>query len=175
MKKFAAFALCAILIPLALSAQAPAIYESVTANYRVYSEVSEKHAEETGLTPPEVCLSWSHQRENNTVGYVSMAERSDWIKNNLSTATRNALSREQMTAIEGDGTDENPGINSNNRLIWGQVFFWPEARLLGHARDVLWNDTQVFETIKDYERFKAAVADLYNVWKETAVDLPLKL
>jgi alcohol dehydrogenase (NADP+) len=134
-----------------------------------------KIAEETGLTPPEVCLSWSHQRENNSIGYVSMAERSDWIKNNLSTATRNALSREQMTAIEGNGTDENPGINSNNRLIWGQVFFWPEARLLGHARDVLWNDTQVFETIKDYERFKAAVADLYNVWKETAVDLPLRL
>jgi diketogulonate reductase-like aldo/keto reductase len=132
-------------------------------------------AEETGLTPPEVCLSWSHQRENNKVGYVSMAERSDWIRNNLSTATRNALSREQMAAIEGDGTDQNPGINSNNRLIWGQVFFWPEARLLGHARDVLWNDTQVFETVKDYKRFKAAVADLYSTWKETASDLPLSL
>jgi diketogulonate reductase-like aldo/keto reductase len=132
-------------------------------------------AEETGLTPPEVCLSWSHQRENNQVGYVSMAERSDWIRNNLSSSTRNALSREQMIAIEGDGTDQNPGINSNNRLIWGQVFFWPEARILGHARDVLWNDTQVFETSKEYERFKAAVADLYGTWKETAVDLPLRL
>jgi alcohol dehydrogenase (NADP+) len=134
-----------------------------------------KIAEETGLTPPEVCLSWAHQRENNQVGYVSMAERSDWIRNNLSTATRNALSLEQMAAIDGDGTDQNPGINSNNRLIWGQVFFWPEARLLGHARDVLWNDSQVFETIKNYEKFKSIVADLYNTWKETAVDLPLSL
>jgi diketogulonate reductase-like aldo/keto reductase len=134
-----------------------------------------KIAEEAGLTPPEVCLSWSHQRENNKVGYVSMAERTDWIKNNLSTSTRNALSPEQMAAIEGDGTDQNPGINSNNRLIWGQVFFWPEARLLGHARDVLWNDTQVFESVRDYEKFKAAVADLYGTWKETAIDLPLSL
>jgi diketogulonate reductase-like aldo/keto reductase len=134
-----------------------------------------KIAEETGLTPPEVCLSWSHQRENNQVGYVSMAERSDWIRNNLSTSTRNALSTEQMAAIEGDRTDHNPGIDSNNRLIWGQVFFWPEARLLGHARDVLWNDTQVFETLKDYEKFKAAVTDLYSTWKETAVDLTLSL
>lgn len=134
-----------------------------------------KIAEETGLTPPELCLSWSHQRENNKVGYVSMAERSDWIRNNLSTSTRNALSPEQMAAIEGDGTDQNPGINSNNRLIWGQVFFWPEARLLGHERDVLWNDSQVFESVRDYEKFKAAVADLYGTWKETAVDLPLRL
>ncbi len=131
-------------------------------------------AKENGMTPPAVCLSWSHQRENSKVGYVSMAERSEWIKSNLETATKNSLSDLQMITISGDGTNENPGINANNRLIWGQVFFWPEAQLLGHDRDVLWNDTQVFETFADYNRFKKAVGRFYQAWKETAVDLPLK-
>jgi hypothetical protein len=102
-----------------------------------------------------------------------MAERSEWIKNNLVAATRNTLSREDMIAIEGDGTDEYPGIDANNRLIWGQVFFWPEARILGHPRDVLWNDTQVFETIGDYERFSKAAREFFNIWKDTSVDLSL--
>ncbi|MFO7935676.1 MAG: aldo/keto reductase [Bacteroidales bacterium] len=136
--------------------------------------VIQKIAGESGMTPPNVCLSWAHQRENGKVGYVSMAERSEWIKNNLMTATRDALSREQMQSIEGDGTDKNPGIDANNRLIWGQVFFWPEARLLGHARDVLWNDTQIFETMEDYKRFKKATAEFFRVWKATTVDLPLQ-
>ncbi len=131
-------------------------------------------AKETGMTPPEVCLAWAHQRENNHVGYVSMAEKSEWIKSNLEASTKNALNLEQMIAIEGDGSDENPGINSNNRLIWGQVFFWPEARLLGHERDVLWNDTQIFETRADYARFSKEVGDFYKVWKDTAVDLQIK-
>jgi alcohol dehydrogenase (NADP+) len=135
--------------------------------------VIQQVAKETGLTPPGVCLAWAHQRENNRVGYVSMAERSEWIKNNLEAATRNTLSDGQMLAIEGDGTDEHPGINTNNRLIWGQVFFWPEARVLGHDRDVLWNDTQNFETKADYARFSKAVDEFYRVWKETAVDLPI--
>ena len=137
--------------------------------------VIQKIAQETGMTPPQVCLSWAHQRENAKVGYVSMAERSDWIKSNLETATKNALSQEQLMAIDGDGSDENPGINSNNRLIWGQVFFWPEARTLGHARDVLWNDTQVFETAQDYDTFKQAHQKFYEVWKNTSVDFPIGL
>jgi len=137
-------------------------------------QVIQHITKETGMTPPEVCLAWAHQRENNNVGYVSMAERSEWIKSNLEASTKNALSLEQMIAIEGDGSDENPGINSNNRLIWGQVFFWPEARLLGHDRDVLWNDTQIFETRADYDRFSKAAGDFYNVWKDTAVDLKIK-
>ncbi len=131
-------------------------------------------AEETGLTPPQVCLAWAHQRENNKVGYVSMAERSEWIKTNLEAATENILSKEQYEDIDGDGTEENPGINTNNRLIWGQVFFWPEARLLGHDRDVLWNDNQVFENRADYDRFRKAVGEFHQVWKNTAVDLPIK-
>ncbi len=108
------------------------------------------------------------------VGYVSMAERSLWIKANLETAVNNTLSKEQMIAIEGNGTNENPGINTNNRLIWGQVFFWPEARVLDHDRDVLWNDTQVFETKADYAGFSAAVGEFYKVWKDTADDLQIK-
>lgn len=136
--------------------------------------VIQKIAKETGMTPPQVCLAWAHQREENRVGYVSMAERSDWIKLNLEAAIKNTLSKEQFEAIDGDGSEENPGINSNNRLIWGQVFFWPEARLLGHDRDVLWNDTQIFETKLDYDKFKKAAEDFYKVWKKTAVDLYLK-
>jgi alcohol dehydrogenase (NADP+) len=136
--------------------------------------VIQQIAKETGMTPPAVCLAWAHQRENNSVGYVSMAERSEWIKSNLEAATMNALSTEQMVAIEGNGTDEKPGINTNNRLIWGQVFFWPEARVLGHDRDVLWDDRQIFESKSDYARFRKAVGEFYKVWKETVVDLPVK-
>ena len=138
-------------------------------------QVIRKIAKETGLTPPQACLAWAHQRENHGVGYVSMAERSDWIKSNLETATSDLLNKEHFEAIDGDGTDENPGINANNRLIWGQVFFWPEARVLGHDRDMLWNDTQIFETRGDYEWFRKALGEFYRVWKDTAVDLPVRL
>ena len=134
--------------------------------------VIQRIAQETGLTPPQVCLAWAHQRENHGVGYVSMAERSEWIKSNLETATEDLLNKEQFEAIDGDGTEEHPGINSNNRLIWGQVFLWPEARLLGHPRYVLWDDKQIFETRADYQRFKKAVGDFYEVWQNAAVDLP---
>lgn len=130
-------------------------------------------AKDTGMTPAEVCLAWAHQRENGALGYVTMASRSEYIKSNLKAATKSVLSEEQYLAINGDGTNENPGINANNRLIWGQVFFWPEARVLGHDRDVLWNDTQVFETNADYDKFRNAVREFYNVWRETAIDLPL--
>ena len=131
-------------------------------------------AGETGMTPPEVCLSWAHQREQNNVGYVAMAERSEWIKSYLACATKEALSNNQYIKINGDGSDENLGINTNNRLIWGQVFFWPEARLLGHDRDLLWNDVQIFETELDYHKFSQAAVKFYEIWKETAVDLRIK-
>ena len=131
-------------------------------------------AGETGMTPPEVCLSWAHQREQNNVGYVAMAERSEWIKSNLACATKEALSNNQYIKINGDGSDENLGINTNNRLIWGQVFFWPEARLFGHDRDMLWNDVQIFETELDYHKFSQAAVKFYEIWKETAVDLRIK-
>lgn len=129
---------------------------------------------ETGLTPPQICLAWAHQRENYGVGYVSMAERSEWIKSNLETATKDLLGKEHFEAIDGDGTEDNPGINANNRLIWGQVFLWPEARVTNHERYALWDDCQIFETRKDYDRFKKAVAEFYKEWKATAVDLPVK-
>jgi diketogulonate reductase-like aldo/keto reductase len=136
--------------------------------------VIQKIASENNMTAAQVCLSWAHQREKSRTGYVSMAERSEWIRSNLETATKNSLSKEQFEAIDGDGTETNPGINANNRLIWGQVFFWPEARLLGHDRDALWNDIQIFETRADYEKFKKAAGDFYKVWKETVVDLQLR-
>ncbi|MEM8565739.1 MAG: aldo/keto reductase [Bacteroidota bacterium] len=132
-------------------------------------EVIKQIANETGLTPPRVCLSWAHQRENSQVGYVSMAEKSEWIKSNLTASTTNGLSSKHLSLIEGDASNGTPGIDANNRLIWGQVFFWPEAKLFGHARDVLWNDTQVFETLTDYQRFQKGASEFYKIWEETAV------
>jgi hypothetical protein len=58
-----------------------------------------------------------------------------------------------MLRISGDSSAEHPGIEANNRLIWGQVFLWPEAN--GDWR-VLWDDSQVFESQDDYARFKAS-------------------
>jgi hypothetical protein len=40
---------------------------------------------------------------------------------------------------------------------------------------MLWNDTQIFETRSDYQRFREALARFYQVWKDTAVDLPVRL
>ena len=88
-----------------------------------------------------------------TGGFVAMATRSDWILDNLTCATEELLSPEQMLLLSGDDTTEHPGIDANNRLIWGQVFLWPEAA--GDWR-VLWNDSQVFETHADYAAYKAA-------------------
>lgn len=136
--------------------------------------VIQKIANQTGLTPPQVCLAWAHQREGKNVGYVSMAERSEWMVSNLATATKDLLSKDLFELIDGDGSLDNPGIDANNRLIWGQVFFWPEANLLGHQRDVLWNDTQIFETLEDYQRFRNAAQQFYSKWKESAVDLKLQ-
>ena len=126
-------------------------------------------AKEAGITPAQVCLNWAYQRENKTGGYVAMATRTDWILENLQAATKDMLTPAQMLKISGDGTDENPGIDANNRLIWGQVFLWPEA--LGDWR-ILWNDSQVFEKRADYGRFKESFGEYYKVWQETAVSVP---
>jgi hypothetical protein len=88
---------------------------------------------------------------------------------NLSAATKELLTPNQMLAISGDDTPEHPGIDANNRLIWGQVFLWPEA--LGDWR-VLWNDSQVFETRAGYEKFKKSFDAHYKIWQETAVCVP---
>jgi len=93
-----------------------------------------------------------------------MATRSDWIKDNLMNAVKDLLTPAQMLRISGDGTPAHPGIDANNRLIWGQVFLWPEAD--GDWR-VLWNDSQVFETRANYARFKAAYVKYDEVKKAT--------
>jgi alcohol dehydrogenase (NADP+) len=126
-------------------------------------------AKEAGIAPALVCLNWAYQRENKSGGYVAMATRSDWMVDNLKAATADILTPEQMLRISGDGTDENPGIDANNRLIWGQVFLWPEA--LGDWR-VLWNDSQVFETRAGYDKFKKSFNDHYKVWQETSINAP---
>lgn len=108
-------------------------------------------AREAGMSPARVCLAWANQREGKSAGYVAMATRSDWILDNLLAATGDDLSQEQMLRISGDGSEDNPGINKNNRLILGQVFLWPEA---DEDWRVLWNDSQVFETPDSYQAFK---------------------
>jgi len=123
-------------------------------------------AAELGVSPARVCLNWAHQRENKSGGFVAMATRSDWILQNLTAATEELLTPEQMLRISGDGTPDSPGIDANNRLIWGQVFLWPEAD--GDWR-VLWNDSQVFETRADYGKFKASWQAHHEVWQETTV------
>lgn len=126
-------------------------------------------AAEAGITLAQVCLGWASQREGGTGGFVAMATRSDWILENLMVATKDLLTAEQMLRISGDDTPENPGICANNRLIWGQVFLWPEA--LGDWR-VLWDDSQVFKTRAGYAKFKESFQRHYEVWKETAVSAP---
>lgn len=108
-------------------------------------------AAELDVSPARVALSWAAQRENCSGGYVAMATASVRIAENLHAASEELLSPEQLLRISGDGTDQHPGIDANNRLIWGQVFLWPEAD--GDWR-VLWDDSQVFETRADYARFK---------------------
>jgi diketogulonate reductase-like aldo/keto reductase len=121
-------------------------------------------ARELGVAPARVCLNWACQRENKSGGYVAMATRSDWILENLKAAAEDLLTPEQMLRISGDATPQHPGIDANNRLIWGQVFLWPEAD--GDWR-VLWNDSQVFETRANYKKFKAAWRACNKVQLET--------
>jgi len=121
-------------------------------------------AAELGVSPARVSLSWAIQRENKSGGFVAMATRSDWIVENLRAASEDLLSDEQLLRISGDGSEANPGIDANNRLIWGQVFLWPEAD--GDWR-ILWDDSQVFKTRDDYQKFKAAFNEYDKVKKET--------
>ncbi len=129
-------------------------------------------ARENGISAARVALNWAVQRENKSGGFVAMSTKSAWIVENLKAATEDVLTPAQMLLISGDDSSEYPGIDVNNRLIWGQVFLWPEA--LGDWR-VLWNDTQVFETRARYEKFKRSFHTHYSIWKETAVGLPADL
>jgi diketogulonate reductase-like aldo/keto reductase len=126
-------------------------------------------ATENGISPAMVCLNWAILRENKSGGFVAMSTKSRNILDNIIAATKTLLTPKQMVEISGDDTLEHPGIDANNRLIWGQVFLWPEA--LGDWR-VLWNDTQVFESWDGYKKFKKSFENHYRVWKETAVGLP---
>lgn len=66
--------------------------------------VIQQIAAELGVAPPRVCLGWATQRENKSGGFVAMATRSDWIKDNLMNAVEDLLTPEQMLRISGDGT-----------------------------------------------------------------------
>lgn len=123
-------------------------------------------AEELGVTAGQVCLAWAAQRMNHSGGFVAMSTKSSRMRENLLAATTDLLSDEQMRRISGDGTDANPGIDANNRLIWGQVFLWPEAD--GDWR-VLWDDSQVFETRAGYAKFKQAFNAYEAIKLETTV------
>ena len=125
-------------------------------------------AEELGVSPGRVCLNWAVQRMNKSGGFVAMTTKSSRMRENLLAATEDLLSDEQLLRISGDGTEENPGIDANNRLIWGQVFLWPEAN--GDWR-VLWDDSQVFETRDNYKRFKEAFNAFDVVRNETTVSV----
>ena len=125
-------------------------------------------AKELGVAPPKVCLAWAAQRENKRGGFVAMATRSDWIRDNLSGAVDDLLTPEQMLRLSGDGSPEHPGIDANNRLIRGQVFLWPEAD--GDWR-VLWDDSQVFETREAYARFKKGFVSFEDVRRNTVAAL----
>lgn len=124
-------------------------------------------ANELGVSSARVCLSWAAQRMNASGGYVVMATQSDRIRENLLAATTELLSKDQLARLCGD--DEQPGIDANNRLIWGQVFLWPEAD--GDWR-ILWNDSQVFKTRADYAKFKEAFNAFEAVRNATVVPVP---
>jgi diketogulonate reductase-like aldo/keto reductase len=123
-------------------------------------------AKECGVAPARIAVSWAAQRENKSGGYVAMATRSDWMLDNLKASAENLLSPEQLLRICGDDTPEHPGIDANNRLIWGQVFLWPEAD--GDWR-ILWNDSQVFETRANYAKFKISWEAHHKVQQATTV------
>jgi diketogulonate reductase-like aldo/keto reductase len=121
-------------------------------------------AGEQGISPGEVCLAWAAQRDNSSGGFVAMSTNPGRIRSNLKCAIENYLTPEQVLRLSGDGTPDNPGIDANNRLIWGQVFLWDEG---GRDWRVLWNDSQVFETRENYQRFKKSWSAHHNVQFET--------
>lgn len=121
-------------------------------------------AEELGISPGEVCLAWAVQRENNSGGFVAMSTNPGRIRSNLKCAIEDYLTPSHILQLSGDGTEENPGIDANNRLIWGQVFLWDEG---DSDWRVLWNDSQVFETRENYQRFKKAWSEFNKCKIET--------
>ncbi len=123
-------------------------------------------ADELGVSAGRVCLSWAYQRENKSGGYVVMSTDSTRIFENLLAATEDLLNAEQILRLSGSGTEGNGGIDANNRLIWGQVFLWPEAN--GDWRK-LWDDSQVFETWNSYQQFKESWESHQRVVKKTVV------
>ncbi len=123
-----------------------------------------ENANELGISPSKVCLAWAIQRENKSGGFVAMTTKPDRMYDNLEIATMDFLSSDQLLRISGDDTVEHPGIDANNRLIWGQVFLWPEAN--GDWR-ILWDDSQVFHSREAYLRFKKAWNDYQTVVNET--------
>ncbi|HYW79679.1 MAG TPA: aldo/keto reductase, partial [Thermoguttaceae bacterium] len=68
----------------------------------MFDPVIQQIAAEAGVSLARVCLSWAHQRENKSGGFVAMATRSDWILENLRAATEDLLSPDQMLRISGD-------------------------------------------------------------------------
>jgi hypothetical protein len=106
------------------------------------------------VSPARIALSWAAQRENGSGGYVAMSTTPKRIHENLLAATDDLLSSEQLLRISGDGSEGNPGIDMDNRLIWGQVFLWPETK---GDWQVLWNDSQVFESRSEYDQFKLSL------------------
>lgn len=70
-------------------------------------------AEKRGCHPAEICLAWAIQKGHTPIPFASK-ERN--IDKNLSVADRIRLSEEEMKIMEGLDTD--------NRLIKGQVFLW---------------------------------------------------
>ena len=121
-------------------------------------------AAELGVSPAQVALSWAVQRRSKSGGFVAMSTHSDRIVANLKSATKDLLTPEHLLAISGDGTPNNPGIDADNRLIWGQVFLWPAAE--GDWR-VLWNDSQVFETHDAFQKYNAAWKGFHEIKLET--------
>ncbi len=115
-------------------------------------------AAEAGISPAQVALAWAAQRMNHSGGYVVMTTQSGRMWENLIPATKDLLSAKQVARIDA--------IDANNRLIWGQVFLWPEAD--GDWR-VLWDDSQVFAKTADYAKFKKAFDAFMAVKKETTV------
>lgn len=125
-------------------------------------------AESLGVSAAAVCLSWAIQRENMSGGLVVMSTQPERIRSNLQYACAKLLSDEHLLLISGDGSPQHPGIDANNRLIWGQVFLWEEA---DEDWRVLWNDSQVFETRDNYLNFKKAWAEYQSIKAKTTYPL----
>jgi len=115
-------------------------------------------AQELGVSPGRVCLNWAAQRLNKSGGFVAMTTKSARMRENLLAAAEDILTPEHLQRIDT--------IDAHNRLIWGQVFLWPEANADWR---VLWDDSQVFETRADYAKFKAAFNAFDAVRNETTV------